>query len=91
MTEIAVISMSDLEAVVKRAVSEAIESAKPPEAWLTVDEVARRLSKSERTIRNWIHDGRFSRVTGGDGCPYLLSSLEVAELMRSANSSGDAS
>lgn len=91
MNQVVVISPDDLEALIERAVGKALGAAKGPEAWLPVKEVATRLGKSEKTIRNWISDGRFTRVSGGDGSPYLVSSLEVAELSRSASSSPDAS
>lgn len=91
MNQVVVISPDDLEAIVERAVSKALRAAKGPEVWLPVATVAARLSKSEKTIRSWISDGRFTRVSGGDGRPYLISSLEVDALSRSANSSPDAS
>ena len=91
MNQVVVISPNDLEALIERAVSKALGASKGPEAWLSVATVAKRLGKSEKTIRNWIRDGRFTRVSGGEGAPYLVSSLEVGELSRSANSSPDAS
>jgi len=91
MNQVVVISPDDLEALIERAVGKALGSAKGPEAWLPVSTVASRLGKSEKTIRNWINDGRFTRFSGGDGSPYLVSSWEVDELSRSANSSPEAS
>lgn len=91
MNQVVVISPDELKTLIQSAISEAMGSAKGPEAWLPVATVAARLCKSEKTIRNWIKDGRFTRVSGGDGSPYLVSSLEVEELSRSANSSPDAS
>jgi len=91
MNQVVVISPDDLEALIERAVGKALCEVKKPEAWLPVKEVAARLGKSEKTIRSWINDGRFTRVSGGDGSPYLVSSLEIDELSRSANSSPDAS
>lgn len=91
MNQVYVISLDDLEARIERAVCKALGAAKGPEAWLPVAEVAARLRKDPKTIRNWIKEGRFTRVSGGDGSPYLVSSLEVEALSRSANSSPDAS
>jgi len=91
MNELVVISPSDLEALIERAVGKAIGAAKGPEVWLRVPIVAARLGKSEKTIRAMIRDGRLTRVSGGDGSPYAVSSLEVDALSRSANSSPDAS
>ena len=91
MNEVVVMSPSELEALVERAVGKALGAVKRPEAMLPVASVAKRLGKSEKTIRNWIHDGRFTRVSGGDGSPYLISSLEVDELSRSASSFPEAS
>lgn len=91
MNQVVVMTPDELEALFTRALEKALGAAKGPEAWLNVATVAKRLGKNEKTIRNWIKEGRFSRVSGGDGSPYLISSLEVAELSRSANSSPDAS
>lgn len=91
MTKLVVIPLDDLCTMIGEAVREAMNSTACPEVWLTVPVVAKRLKKSEKTIRNWIADGRFTRYSGGDGRPYLISSLEVDELSRSASSSPDAS
>lgn len=91
MSHVVVISPDDLEALVERAVANALGSVKRPEAWLPVKEVAARLGKSDKTIRNWCKEGRFTRVSGGDDQPWLVSSLEVDALSRSANSLPDAS
>jgi len=91
MNQVVVISPDELEAIIERAVGKALGAAKGPEAWLNVAMVAKRLGKSEKTIRNWCKEGRFTRVSGGDGSPYLVSSLEVDALSLSANSSPDAS
>lgn len=91
MNQVVVISPDELEAIIERAVSKALGAAKGPEAWLPVAIVAARLGKSEKTIRAMIHDGRLTRVSGGDGSPYAVSSLEVDALSLSANSSPDAS
>lgn len=91
MTQLVLISPDDLRCLIADAVKDAIQHTSKPEAWLSVAMVAERLGKSEKTIRNWIKEGRFTRVSGGDGSPYLVSSLEVDELSRSANSSPDAS
>lgn len=91
MTSLIVISPDELRDMIGEAVRDAMRSTTKPEAWLPVGNVAERLSKSEKTIRNWIADGRFTRVSGGDGRPYLISSLEVDALSRAANSSPDAS
>jgi|AntAceMinimDraft_1070359.scaffolds.fasta_scaffold01938_14 uncharacterized protein involved in high-affinity Fe2+ transport len=91
MSQVVVISPDELEAIIERVVSKALGAAKGPEAWLPVATVAARLKKSDKTIRNWCKEGRFTRVSGGDGSPYLVSSLEVDELSLSANSSPDAS
>lgn len=91
MTAVIVISPDELRSMMLEVVREAMQATAKPEAWLPVAEVAARLRKSEKTIRSWIREGRFTRVSGGDGSPYLISSLEVAELSRSANSSPDAS
>ncbi len=91
MTKLVVIHLDDLEDLIERAVGKALGNAKGTEVYLPVAEVAIRLKKSEKTIRNWIKDGRFTRVSGGAGRPYLISSLEVDELSRSANSSPDTS
>ena len=91
MNQVVVISPDELKALIQSAISEALSAAKGPEVWLPVSSVASRLSKSEKTIRSWIKDGRFTRVSGGDGSPYLVSSLEVDALSLSANSSPDAS
>ena len=91
MNQVVVISPDELEAIIERAVSKALGAAKGPEAWLPVATVAARLNKSEKTIRAWCKDGRFTRFSGGDGSPYLVSSLEVDALSVSANSSPDAS
>lgn len=91
MTVLVVISVSEFEAILERQLSKALGAAKGPEAWLPVATVAARLGKSEKTIRAMIHDRRLTRVSGGDGSPYLISSLEVDELSRSASSSPDAS
>lgn len=91
MSQVVVISPDQLEAIIERAVVKALGAVKGPEAWLPVAVVASRLGKSEKTIRNWLKDGRFTRYSGGDGSAYLISSLEVDELSRSANSSPDAS
>jgi hypothetical protein len=34
---------------------------RPPD-WLTIREVARRLSKTPKTIRRWIHQGAFDEI-----------------------------
>jgi len=91
MNQVVVISPDELEAIIERAVGKALGAAKGPEAWLNVAMVAKRLGKSEKTIRNWCKEGRFTRVSGGDGSPYFVSSLEVDALSLSANSSPDAS
>tara|TARA_R110002073_G_scaffold198391_1_gene357408 strand:- start:71 stop:346 length:276 start_codon:yes stop_codon:yes gene_type:complete len=91
VNQVVVISPDELEAMIERAVSKALGAAKGPEAWLPVATVAARLKKSDKTIRNWCKEGRFTRVSGGDGSPYLVSSLEVDALSRSANSSPVAS
>jgi hypothetical protein len=91
MNQVVVTSPEELEAIIERAVSKALGAAKRPEAWLPVATVAARLSKDPKTIRAWCKEGRFTRFSGGDGAPYLVSSLEVDELSRSANSSPDAS
>ncbi|WP_146259478.1 helix-turn-helix transcriptional regulator [Palleronia aestuarii] len=91
MAAVIVVSPDELRSLVVEAVREAMQTTKKPEAWLPVPNVAERLGKSERTIRAWIKDGRFNRVSGGNGCPYLISSLEVEALSRSANSSPEAS
>jgi hypothetical protein len=91
MNQVVVISPDELEAIIERAVSKALGAAKGPDAWLPVATVAARLKKSDKTIRNWCKEGRFTRVSGGDGSPYLVSSLEVDALSLSANSSPDAS
>ena len=91
MTDVIVISPDELRNMIEEAVRDALRSTAKPEAWLPVAKVAERLGKSEKTIRNWIADGRFTRVSGGDGRPYLISSLEVDALSRSANSSPEAS
>ena len=91
MTSVIVISPDELRSMIGEAVRDAMQATAKPEVWLTVAQVSERLGKSEKTIRNWIADGRFTRVSGGDGRPYLISSLEVDELSRSANSSPDAS
>ena len=91
MTEVVVISPDELRNIVAEAVREAMGAHAQTEAWLPVSTVAERLGKSEKTIRNWIVDGRFMRFTGGDGKPYLISSLEVDALSCAARSSPDAS
>jgi len=91
MSEVVVISPDELRRLIAEAVKDGSQHTSKPEAWLPVATVAERLGKSEKTIRNWIKDGRFTRVKGGDGAPYLVSSLEVGELSRSANSSAEAS
>ncbi len=91
MNQVVVISPDELEAIIERAVGKALGAAKGPEVWLPVATVAARLGKSEKTIRAMIHDGRLTRVSGGGGSPYAVSSLEVDALSRSANSSPDAS
>lgn len=91
MNQVVVTSPDELEAMIERAVSKALDAAKGPEAWLPVSTVAARLGKSDKTIRAMIRDGRITRVSGGDGSPYAVSSLEVDELSRSASSSPDAS
>lgn len=91
MTALVVISPDDLRSMIADAVREAMNSVAAPEAMLPVSEVAARLGKSEKTIRNWINDGRFTRVSGGEGRPYLISSLEVDALSKSARSSPEAS
>lgn len=91
MNQVVVISPDELRALIGEAVLSALQATAKPEAWLPVAEVAARLGKDPKTIRNWIKEGRFTRVSGGDGSPYLVSSLEVDELSRSANSSPDAS
>lgn len=91
MNQVVVISPEELEAIIERAVCKALGAAKGPEAWLPVATVAARLKKSDKTIRNWCKEGRFTRVSGGGGSPYLVSSLEVDALSLCANSSPDAS
>ena len=91
MTQLVVISPDDLRCLIADAVKDAMQHTSQPEAWLPVGTVAERLGKSEKTIRNWIKEGRFTRVSGGEGSPYLVSSLEVGELSRSASSSAEAS
>jgi hypothetical protein len=91
MNQVVVISPDELKTLIQSAISEAMMATKKPEAWLPVANVAARLGKSEKTIRNWCKEGRFTRVSGGDGSPYLVSSLEVDELSRAANSSPEAS
>lgn len=91
MSNLVVISPDDLQAMIRDAVKDAMQAATKPETWLPVSVVSERLGKSEKTIRNWISDGRFQRWNGGDGKPYLVSSLEVDALSRDASSSPDAS
>lgn len=91
MTAVIVIAPDDLRTLIGEAVRDALSTTSKPEAWLPVATVAERLGKSDKTIRSWIKEGRFTRYSGGDGSPYLLSSLEIDELSRSANSSPDAS
>ena len=91
MTAVIVISPDELRSLIGEAVRDALDATAKPEVGLPVAAVASRLGKSEKTIRNWIREGRFTRVSGGDGSPYLVSSLEVDELSRSAKSSPDAS
>ena len=91
MANIVVMETDDLRCLISEAVHDALQATAKPEAWLPVGQVAALLCKSEKTIRKWIKEGRFTRVSGGDGSPYLISSLEVGELSRSANSSPDAS
>ncbi|WP_298916376.1 helix-turn-helix domain-containing protein [uncultured Algimonas sp.] len=91
MTQLIVMSPDDLKTLVHGAVLEAIGATKKPEVWLTVQEVAKRLGKTDKTIRRWISESILTRVSAGDGSPYRISSLEVAELSRSANSCGDVS
>jgi hypothetical protein len=91
MASVIVTSPEELRVLVLDAVHEAIQATAKPEAWLPVDIVAERLCKTPKTIRNWIKDGRFNRYSGGDGQPYLISSLEIDELIRSAKSAPDAS
>jgi hypothetical protein len=91
MNQFVLISPDELRAMMLSVVSEALGATKGPEVWFTVAMAANRLGKSDKTIRNWIKEGRFTRVSGGDGSPYLVSSLEVDALSLSANSSPDAS
>lgn len=91
MNPVIVISPDELRNMIGEAVRDAMLCTAKTEAWLPVAMVAERLGKSDKTIRNWIREGRFTRVSGGDGSPYLVSSLEVDALSRSANSSPDAS
>lgn len=91
MNQVIVTSPDQLEEMIERAVNKALGASRGPEAWLPVSIVAKRLGKSEKTIRTMIHDGRLTRVSGGDGSPYAVSSLEVDALSLSANSSPDAS
>ena len=65
MTAVIVISPDELRSLIDEAVRGAIQATAQPEAWLPVAKVAERLGKSEKTIRNWITDGRFVRVSGG--------------------------
>ncbi|SFU89151.1 Helix-turn-helix domain-containing protein [Aliiroseovarius crassostreae] len=91
MSNVVVIAPEELRNLIGEAVRDAMKATAKPEAWLPVATVAERLGKSEKTIRNWIKEGRFTRVSGGDGAHYLVSSLEVGELSRLANSSAEAS
>ncbi len=91
MTSVIVVAKEELRNLIREAVRAELATGGKSEAWLSVSIVADRLGKSEKTIRAWIKDGRFTRYSGGDGRPYLVSSLEVEELRRSANSSPDAS
>ncbi|SFC77530.1 helix-turn-helix domain-containing protein [Tropicimonas isoalkanivorans] len=91
MNSVIVISPDELRSIIAEVVREAMQTTVEPEVWLPVPNVAHRLGKSEKTIRNWLGDGRFTRYSGGDGKPYLISSLEVEALSRSASSSPDAS
>jgi hypothetical protein len=91
VNQVVVISPDELKALIQSAISEALGASRGPEVWLPVGIVATRLGKSEKTVRAMIHDGRLVRVSGGDGSPYSVSSLEVDALSVSANSSPDAS
>lgn len=91
MNQVVLITPDELKALIHSAVCEALGAAKGPEVWLPVATVAERLKKDPKTIRAMIHDGRLTRVSGGDGSPYAVSSLEVDALSLPANSSPDAS
>ncbi|WP_172327837.1 AlpA family transcriptional regulator [Mangrovicoccus sp. HB161399] len=91
MNGVILITPDELRSLIGAAVRDAMQATTAPEAWLPVPTVATRLGKSEKTIRNWIRDGRFTRFSGGDGCPYLISSREVDALSSSASSAPDAS
>ena len=95
MTAVVVLSANEVESLIAMAVDRAVDKVlagrQHPETWLPVGVVAARLAKSDKTIRNWIREGRFTRVSGGEGSPYLVSSLEVDALSCAANSSPDAS
>lgn len=91
MNQVIVITPDQLEVMIERVVSKALGAAKGPEAWLPVASVANRLGKDPKTIRAMIKDGRLTRVSGGDGSPYAVSSWEVDALSCSANSSPEAS
>lgn len=91
MASVFVMPPDELREMIFEAVHEAMQATARPEAWIPVDIAAERLGKTPKTIRNWIKDGRFNRFSGGDGQPYLISSLEIDELSRSAKSAPDAS
>lgn len=91
MNAVVVISPDDLQAMIRDAVKDAMQATTKPETMLPVSVVSECLGKSEKTIRAWIADGRFTRWSGGDGKPYLVSSLEVDALSRAANSAPVAS
>ncbi len=91
MASVIVLSPEELRELVFQAVQEAMQTNTKPEAWIPVNIAATRLGVVPKTIRNWIKDGRFNRYSGGDGQPYLISSLEIDELSRSAKSAPDAS
>lgn len=91
MASVIVTSPEELRDLVQDAVQRAMRATAKPEAWLPVEIAAARLGKTPKTIRNWIKDGRFNRYSGGDGQPYLISSLEIDEFSRFAKSAPDAS
>ncbi len=91
MISVTITSPEELGELVLKAVHEALQATAKPEAWIPVDIAAERLGKTPKTIRNWIKDGRFNRYSGGDGQPYLISSLELDELSRSTRSAPEAS
>ena len=64
-------------AAVNRPEPPAKKDTQPPEDFITKDEVAKRLKKSERTIENWQRRGYIPFTKAGHAVLYKWSEVEA--------------